>query len=74
MTIGEAIRAARKSKGFTQQKLAQKAGVYPNTIHYWEHDLSSPSIVLLICIADVLDVTLDELVGRNFKKEYKKEK
>ena len=64
MTIGESIRAVREAKGFTRRELYEKSGVHYQTIYNWEHDGPVPTVFNLICIADVLDVSLDELVGR----------
>ena len=71
MTIGQSIKATRKSKGVTQTKLAEKVGVRQCVFSWWETDRATPSIIFLICIADVLDVTLDELVGRNVQEKQK---
>lgn len=71
MTIGESIRRARKAKGWTIQKLSEKSGIHATTIWYWEKNKSQPTVFLLICIADVLEITLDELVGRKVKKEWR---
>lgn len=67
MTIGQSIKKARKSRKLKQVELAEKARVSPQTISYWECDRIRPTIDLLICVADVLDITLDELVGRTAK-------
>lgn len=71
MTIGQSIRATRKAKGFSQEELARKAGIWQPVISSWELDRVNPTIPLLICIADVLGVTLDELVGRNVQDNKK---
>ena len=65
MTIGQAIKKARTEAGYTQQKLAIKSGVSANTIRFWEKDRIVPSVILLSCVADVLNISLDELIGRN---------
>ena len=65
MTIGQAIKKARKAKGYTLKKLAAKAGVTYSTISNWECNRVFPNVVPLIAVADVLGVTLDELVGRS---------
>ena len=67
MTIGENIRRIRKSKKMTIQKLADKAGYVRNQIHRIETDKQIPKVSTVIDIADVLEVSLDELVGRDFK-------
>lgn len=64
LTIGQAIKKARKAKKFTQAKLERKAGLSRASISHWENDLVSPNIINVITIADALGVTLDELVGR----------
>lgn len=64
MTIGEAIRKAREDKGYSRSQLSIKAGVPYITIRHWETDRSIPRVDLLICVADALGVTLDDLVGR----------
>lgn len=64
MTIGQAIKKARKSKGYTQAKIAKKIGVKQSTVSFWETDRFSPTIMLAVCLADALGITLDELVGR----------
>ena len=68
MTIGESIRKAREAQGFTRKKLSAKSGVSASTIYNWETDKFIPSIFTLICVADVLGVSLDELVGRDFER------
>ena len=69
MTIGEAIRKARKSKRYTLEKLQAKTGITRVSLGRWERGEAFPNIVNLLTIADVLGVTLDELVGRTVKNE-----
>ena len=64
MTIGEAIKKARKAKGYTLAELEAKSGVSRQSIARWEKGIVFPNIMPLISVADVLEVTLDELVGR----------
>ena len=68
MTIGEAIKKARKAKGWTQKQLAAEAGTCKICISYYETGRAFPSILNLISLADALGVTLDDLVGRTVKK------
>lgn len=67
LTIGQAIRKARKSKKITQEKLAEKTGYCQNVICKWETDKQMPKITSVIDIADALGVSIDELVGRKSK-------
>lgn len=67
ITIGQAIKKAREAKGLSRNALAIKADIDPTLLFNWEHERNYPSIIPLISVADVLGVTLDELVGRNCK-------
>ena len=64
MTIGQAMKKARKAKKYTLEKLEAKSGISRTSIGRWERGQAFPNIVSLLTIADVLQVTLDELVGR----------
>lgn len=64
LTIGEAIKKARIDKGLSRSELSFEARVPVQNIYQWETDRAYPSIINLIPVADVLGVTLDELVGR----------
>ena len=65
-TFNTTLKSIRKSKGITQEQLADAVGVSGQAVSKWEiSGLPDPS--LLPAIADYLDVTIDELFGR--KKE-----
>ncbi len=49
-------------KNLTQKDLAEKLYVSDKTVSKWERGLSMPNVVLLIPIADILDVTVTELL------------
>lgn len=63
-TMGKRISDLRKSKGMTQEQLAQQLGVTPQAVSKWENDLSCPDISLLSQLAEILGVTTDELLGK----------
>ena len=65
MTIGEAIKKARKDRGYSRERLARACGIARETIRKWEDGENSPTLVLLIPVANVLKISLDELVGRS---------
>ena len=67
MSVGEAIRKARKKRGYTMPRLAKKLGIQVQTIYQWEAGISEPRCWLLIALADALNVSLDELVGRSLE-------
>ena len=64
MTIGQRINLIRYEKDLSLDQLAQKANVSKNTICYWIYRGGHPDIELLCSVADVLEVSLDELAGR----------
>lgn len=64
-TIGENIANLRKQKGLTQENLASMIGVSTQTVSKWENNTNMPDITLLPIIADVFDITIDELYGRS---------
>ena len=55
------IEAARLTMGLTRQELADKAGVHYQTIGYLEREEYSPSLVLALRIAKVLNQEISEL-------------
>jgi len=63
--IARRIKELRKKSGWSQQKLAEKAGVSYNTITKIEQGAATmPTIQTMIKIADAFGISLDELVGR----------
>jgi transcriptional regulator with XRE-family HTH domain len=55
---------ARMGRGLSQEALAEKSGVSQNTIYSYEVGIRLPGAKILIAIADVLEVSLDWLCGR----------
>ena len=68
-TIGQRIQRLRKEKGLTQEQLASKITISPQAVSKWENDASYPDITLLIQLADILGITVDELLGKE-KEEH----
>ena len=61
-TLGEKIAENRKRKGLTQEELANQLGVSSQAVSKWENDLSIPDLPILIELADLYQMTLDELI------------
>ena len=61
------LKTLRKSKGFSQEQLAVRLNVVRQTISKWEKGLSVPDAELLIQLAEVLDVTVDDLLGKKIE-------
>ena len=72
-TIGSRISQARKSKGYTQEQFSQLLDVTSQAVSKWENDISCPDIQLLPKIAEILDMTTDELLtGKKDKAQKEK--
>ena len=64
LTLGKRIIANRKRLGLTQDQLAEKLGLTAQAVSKWENDLSCPDISILPKLADIFNITTDELLGR----------
>jgi transcriptional regulator with XRE-family HTH domain len=62
--FAERLRLLRESRQLTQVRLAELVGVDPRAYNRWERGTIAPHLDTLVKIADVLQVSLDELVGR----------
>ena len=73
--IGKFIASLRKANGYTQEELGEILSVSNKTISSWENGNSSPDLSLLPIIADLFNVTCDELIrGEKSKEEIKPNK
>lgn len=72
-SIGETIANLRKQKGMTQSELAEKMNVTDKAVSKWERDLSCPDINTISKLADVLDVSVEELL-KTKKQDYSNNK
>ena len=63
--IAKRLKELRRRSRWSQQKLAEKAGLSYNTITKIEQGAATkPTIQTMIKIADAFEISLDELVGR----------
>lgn len=63
MKFGALIRARRKTLHIQQNELAERLGVTPSAICKWESDSTYPDITLLLPLARVLGITVDEMLS-----------
>ena len=61
-TLGMMISTLRKEKGMTQLELAEKMGVTDKAVSKWERDLSFPDINSIPKLAEIFEVSVDELM------------
>lgn len=62
-TIGETIKRRRKLLGYTQQELAGKLSISSQAVSKWENDVALPDLGLMPKLAQVLETTVDGLLG-----------
>lgn len=58
------LRALRQQRQLTQVRVAELVGVGIRVYHRWENGGATPHFDALLRLADVLDISLDELAGR----------
>ena len=63
-SFGQRFQRLRKAKGFTQEQIAERVNISYQAVSKWENDISSPDISILGELANILEVTVDELLGR----------
>lgn len=64
MTLGQNITLLRKQKKLSQNDLGKKIGTSGDIIGRYERDEVNPSIEVASKIADILEVSLDFLIGK----------
>lgn len=65
LQIGATIKDLRAKHGITQETLAFRLGVSPQSVSKWERGEGYPDITSLIPIAEYFGITLDELMGKS---------
>lgn len=63
-TFGQRFQRLRKSAGLTQEDVANRLNITAQAVSKWENDVSAPDISALTELADILHVSLDELLGK----------
>ena len=58
------LKQIRKSKGFTQQEVADFIGISQNNYSYWENGKVKIDSKSLQKLAELFDVTIDYLLGK----------
>ena len=58
------LRQLRTARKLTQTRMAELLGVSPRVYTRWENGDATPLFGTVVKLADILDVSLDELAGR----------
>ena len=64
MSFADNLQYARKKKGLTQEALAEMLDVSRQAVSKWEQGDGWPEAEKLLVLSDILDISLDELMGR----------
>jgi transcriptional regulator with XRE-family HTH domain len=68
-SFGERLSILRKAKKLTQEQVADHLKVSPQAVSKWENDISYPDITLLAALAELLDVSIDQLLAKENKPD-----
>ena len=60
--FGTFVATLRKERGYTQKELAEKLYISDKAVSKWETGVSVPDVALLVPLAEVLDVSVTELL------------
>lgn len=69
-TLAVRLRNKRREKGLSAEALSKKSDVAASSIRKYEMGIVVPSVLAVMYLAEVLEVTIDWLVGRD---DYNKE-
>jgi len=61
MDLGKKIRQLRFKAGLTQEQLAEKLGIAPQSVSKWENAVAMPDITALPLLAESFGVSIDDL-------------
>ena len=62
MNMANRIQYLRKTKGLSQEELADKVGVSRQAVSKWESEQSTPDIEKIISMSELFEVTTDYIL------------
>ena len=65
MDFPQKLKELRKKKGYTQEKMSNLLEIGQSAYAKWENGRTQPNIEQLVKIAQILETTTDELLGRH---------
>ena len=71
--MGDLIASLRKARGMTQKDLAEQMNVTDKAVSKWERNLSCPDVNSIPRLAEVLGISVEELMTAAPKQEERKE-
>lgn len=73
MYVGDKILELRKSKGYSQEDIANKLNVSRQTISKWETNQSTPDFDKIVPLCNLFGIPTDELLMNKAQSEIKKD-
>ncbi len=67
--LSERLKMLRKINDLTQEQLSDYMGVSPQAVSRWETGVTSPDISALPQLAELFNISVDELLGIDEKKK-----
>lgn len=71
--LSKRLAELRKKQGYTQFDVAYRLNIARTTYANWEYGKTDPDVDSIMSIADLYNVSIDELFGRNAPLESKLE-
>jgi transcriptional regulator with XRE-family HTH domain len=65
----EKLKSLRSARGMSQLALAKQLGLSQQTVASWESRGTEPDYATLVRIADIFDVAIDYLLGRDINSD-----
>lgn len=69
-TFGQRLQRIRKNANLTQEDVATKLNITAKAVSKWENDVSAPDISVLVELSNILNVTLNELLGKQAETSF----
>lgn len=64
------LKFIRQQKGMSQQELADKLKIDRSTVSRWENDEMDVTVGNALLVADVLNIPIEELTGKDMTESY----
>ena len=71
LNYGESFKEHRETKGISQLELSRQIGISHQNINRWVNNRVLPNIEFCVQLADFYGISLDALVGRDYKTNVK---
>ena len=60
--IADNIKSLRKDKRYSQERLAELAGLHPTYVSHLETGKANPTLAILLAVSEILGVSIERLI------------